>query len=434
MSTSDWEKALEAYARRLQALEKSNRSPSPETCLDVLIARDEIQKLLAEKSSIVKQALPKLGSLDDRLRQQGDVIAQNASLGQWREMIEPSDSAWWWQFETPEPVHPWDSLDWLWEILTVPTLTLNFALVVAISSRFLAGGPDAIGAFAVLGQSVVTMLAAGAPLTKSGQQIIERSLKALRLPKYLRYEAKFAIAFIIFLALLSFQASLPRISEFYVRRGTAAQNARQTTSALAKYQRAIKLDPNNMEAHFRIGTVYEDLLDIDQARAEYRIAMLGSCVEAYNNLARLHIVKDRDYIAATTLLRQGQSQLENRDSIEVTYCSQTAQENLVALEYTFFTNLGWAHLMRGNLLDSESQLREAIKLNEEGAAPHCLLAQVLEQREDKGLLTAMPEWSKCFDYARTLNPDEEQWLDMAQQRLSQSASDELEETSQGSNP
>ncbi|NEQ48390.1 MAG: tetratricopeptide repeat protein [Leptolyngbya sp. SIOISBB] len=375
---------------------------------------------MAEQSLAAKQALPKLSSLDDRLRQQSQVIAQMVPLEQWREIVAPLDSAWWWQLEK---VHPWAKLDWLWKLLTVPILTLNFALVVAISSRFLAGGPDAIGAFAVLGQSLVAMFAAGAPLTKSGQQIIERSLKALRLPKYLWYEAKLAIAVIIFLALLGFQSSLPTISASYVRRGTAAQSAQQTTSAAAQYQRAIKLNPNNMEAHFRLGTVYEDLLDIDQAREEYRIAMLGGCIEAYNNLARLYIVNDQDYVAARTLLRQGQSQLENRDSTEVTYCSQAAQDNLVALEYTFFTNLGWAHLRLDNLPDSESQLREAIKLNEEGAAPHCLLAQVLERQEEKDLRAAIPEWNKCFEYARTLNPDEEQWLDMAQQRLSQWESD-----------
>ena len=297
MSTSDLEKTLEAYAESLEALEKADSSPSLESCLNVLVARDEIQKLLSEKSPAASKALPRLSALDDRIKQQSKVIAREVPLEKWREIIKPPSSAWWWYLKTPKPFRFWYDLDWLWDTLTVPIHAVNLALVVSISVRFLAGGPDAIGALAVIGQSAIAMFAAGAPLTKAGQQFIGRFLKATRVPKWLWHEVNLAIAISIFLGLLVLHNSLPGIARFYIRLGDDARDAQQTTDALLKYRRAIELDPNSMEAHFRLGGIYEDLLEIDQARSEYRVAMLSGCIEAYNNLARLFIVLDQHYDA-----------------------------------------------------------------------------------------------------------------------------------------
>ena len=202
-------------------------------------------------------------------------------------------------------------------------------------------------------------------------------------------------------------AVLLRISRFFVQRGIDAENVGRIPNALKNYQRAIFFNSGNERAHFRLANIYEDLNAFPKAQSEYREAMEGGCIEAYNNLARLHIVQDLDYSAATALLRKGQYQLENRDRIEVNYCSQASQIDLRALEYSFLTNLGWAHLMTERLAESESQLREAIELYEPGAAPHCLLAQVLERKTDEDTLAARVEWQKCDDYASTLIPEED---------------------------
>ncbi|MGC9506097.1 tetratricopeptide repeat protein [Baaleninema sp.] len=423
--TSDLDRALKKYDRALEYLEDGegfDRSPSLDTCLDVLLLRDKIQRLVAQESPPPTQACLKLISLDERLTQQGGVIAKTVPLEKFRELVEPPESAWWWYFQPPEEIHPWDKLDWLWEILTIPVLTCNFALVAAISSRFLAGGPDALGAFATIGQSVIAMLAAGAPLSKAGQRIIERSLTALHLPKYLWHETKFALAVLVFLGLLGFQASLPSISRYYLRRGIEAQDRFQTTVALAKYKRAVELEPNNMEAHFRLGNIYEDLLEFDKAQAEYRVSLLGGCIEAYNNLARLYIVNSQDYTAAAALLKQGQLKLENRENFALQYCSAAS---IPAIEYVFSKNMGWARLMQDRPLEAESELRNAIAINPQGAGPHCLLAQALEQ-QNKNPAAALEQWEQCYALARGLNPEEDAWLDAARKRLFQAESGESE--------
>ncbi|NEQ42048.1 MAG: tetratricopeptide repeat protein [Leptolyngbya sp. SIOISBB] len=417
MSYSDLEKALDRYIEILKAL-KNPDSHFEDTCLNVLILRDEIQSLLEDHSPSARKVLPRLVILDDCLKQQGKAIAQAVPLDKWREIINPPESAWWWHLKAPKPIRSWNQLDWLYEALAVPIHTFNFALVVAISSRFLIGGPDNFGALAVILQSAVAMFAAGAPLTKSGQQVIERLLTTLNIPKYWWQEAKLAMTFAVFLCLWGLQSSLPLISQFYVWQGAEAQIKQKTTQALEKYERAVELDANNAEAHFRLGSVYEELLDIDQAQAEYRIAMLGGCIEAYVNLARLELVQEQDPAAAGSLLRQGKFQLDNSGD-DITYCSQSSQLDRSVVEFSFFVNFGWVYLVQERLNDSESQLREALKINNDEAAPHCLLAQVKELRMGGDTFVALEEWRKCADYARALNSDEDRWLNMAQQRLSQ---------------
>jgi Flp pilus assembly protein TadD len=423
--TGALEQSLTDYERILRELEESQekeRSPSSETCLQILLLRDKIQTQVTREHPPSTQAALRLISLDERLSEQGGLIAKTLPLDKFCDLIDPPESAWWWYVQPPEEIHPWDTFNWLWELLTVPILTSNFALVAAISSRFLAGGPDAIGAFATIGQGLIALLAAGAPLSKVGQQIIERSLTGFNLPKYLWHEAKLTLALAVFLGLLGFQAYLPNIARFYVRRGIAAQRQFQTTLALAQFQRALELDPNNMEAHFRLGNIYEDLLEFDKAQAEYRVALLGDCIEAYNNLARLYIVRSEDYTGAATLLRQGQLKLENRDNIEIKYCSSGS---LQAIEYVFLKNLGWARLKQDRPLEAESELRKALEINPQAAAPHCLLAQALEnQNQNPGAV--LEQWQQCYALARGLNSEEDMWLNLARQRLSQSESDDAD--------
>lgn len=423
--TGALEQTLTEYERALQELEEGNeteRSPAADTCLQILLLRDKIQTQVTREHPPSTRAVLQLISLDERLSEQGGLIAQTLPLDKFRDLIDPPESAWWWYVQPPEKIHPWDTYNWLWEILTVPILTSNFALVAAISSRFLAGGPDAIGAFATIGQGLIALLAAGAPLSKVGQQVIERSLTAFNLPKYLWHEAKLTLALAVLLGLLGFQAYLPNIARFYVRRGITAQRRFETTLALAQFERALELDPNNMEAHFRLGNIYEDLLEFDKAQAEYRVALLGDCIEAYNNLARLYIVQSEDYTGAAALLRQGQLKLENRETIEIKYCSSAS---LPAIEYIFLKNLGWARLMQDRPFEAESELRKALEINPQDASPHCLLAQALEA-QNKQPAAVLEQWQQCYALARGFNSEEDTWLDLARQRLSQAESEDVD--------
>lgn len=387
---------------------------SDEICLDVFIARDQLQNYLSEQDPSYSKFLPQLSQLDQRLKKQIKAISQMFPLSEWRKLRTISDVAWWWQGEDPDVVHPWDRLDWLWEALTIPTLTINFALVVSISSRFLAGGPDAFGAIAIVGQSVVAMLAAGAPLTQTGQKIIDQGLQACGLPKYLWHEAKLGIAVATLLSLLGLQTSLPGIARFYVKRGLEERYDKyQATAALKDYKRAIELDPNNMEAHYRLGAIYEDLLDFSQADSEYRVAILGGCLEAINNLSRLYILEDNADDAAAVLSKVGRQNAKP--------CTNVDSDSL---EYALSKNLGWARFKQERYVEARNALEAAIELRSDQSAPYCLLAQVIEdESEDESNAEALKAWSKCLDFALDPLPEEDEWLYEAEQRLNKSQSD-----------
>lgn len=56
---------------------------------------------------------------------------------------------------------------------------------------------------------------------------------------------------------------------------------------------------------------------------------------------------------------------------------------------------------------------------------HCLLAQALEaQNEDPA--EVLERWQQCYALARGLNPEEDNWLEMARQRLFQAEFEEAE--------
>jgi tetratricopeptide (TPR) repeat protein len=188
--------------------------------------------------------------------------------------------------------------------------------------------------------------------------------------------------------------------ESYNDRGLENYMASQLSEAVSNLASALKLDPNCAEAHYNLGSLYEDLGDFDRARSEYRMAMLGGLAAAYNNLARLHIL-EKDYRKAVDLLLKGLKLAEHD-----------------AEKYALWKNLGWARLEQGRYAEAKACLMSAIDLQREQAAAHCLLAQTLEGQGKNG--DALVEWEHCLQYATSYRPDEDPWIDLARIRLGES--------------
>ncbi len=397
MTASQLERALRRYGSKLTVLEDAAPHPSAEQALEALVARDAVHARLTDKTQDSAHTLITLVELDDRLRKQSESIAQVAGLSQWRSTLNPSPEAWWWFFETSKQPQRAARLDWLWSVLAVLCLIASLSLIVDISWRFLADGPDALGVFAVIAQIVVTMLVAGGALSTSGRKAIERILMSLRIPRSAWQETELGLTMVLLLGLMLFRSSLPRIAVSYNNRGLENYRGGRWDSAQSDYSRAIKLRPDYAEAHYNLGLLYEDLHDLDLARTEYRIAMQGGLDAAYNNLARLYVL-DGDYAAAVSLLLSG---------------LDLAEEDQV--RYDMLKNLGWARLGQARYDEAEYHLRSAIDLAKDEAPAHCLLAQVLEGLGDAA--RARPEWEDCLRLASARNPDEDAWIGFASQRL-----------------
>lgn len=407
MTISQLYSAIKRYEAALTELETELENAvgnlSDEVILSVLIARDAVQAELTAVTQIPKRKLIAVTELDGSLKKQARSIAQTVQLADWRASFNPPKEAWWWFLEIP--IHPLDRFDWLWSAFQVVFLTGSLSLVVDISSRFLSGGLDVLSSFTVVSQSVLTLLTVGGALTKAGQTAIEQAFLRLGIQQYLWQEIKLGLSGLLLLSLIGFRASLPQIATYFNEQGLEKYIAGEWAIAQSHFERAIGLNPDDAQAHYNLGRLYEDLQDLDQAKAQYRLALRGGLDVAYNALARLSI-QNKKYPEAVSLLLKG-LEIATKENDQVRY---------TLLKYALLKNLGWARLKQKRYADAESNLREAIRLDQKSASAHCLLAQVLEERKGAPK-SALKEWEICLRYANPRYPEEDIWIGMAQERI-----------------
>jgi len=207
----------------------------------------------------------------------------------------------------------------------------------------------------------------------------------------------------LLLILVGTRLALPWIATKYTALGVHQFEQQQWGGAEAKFKRALQLNADEPQAHFWLGRLYEELQKPSEARPHYQLAAQSGVLDASNNLARLYIL-DKNYSAAVSLLNQA---LENEQATPDT-------------KHALLKNFGWARYEQDDLAGAESKLLEAIELQETAklekniAAPHCLLAQVLDKQKKAA---ARSQWELCNQNAAGYNPDEDQWAILAQKRL-----------------
>jgi tetratricopeptide (TPR) repeat protein len=179
--------------------------------------------------------------------------------------------------------------------------------------------------------------------------------------------------------------------------------AGQLTSAIREYQFAISLAPDFAPAHYNLAVAYEQAVQYDLALSSYQNALLADpeMYLAYNNLARLYIVRRGEYREALELLNRAQQ--------------RNPSDPLV--RYTLLKNHGWALIGLRLYGQAETELRQALSLNAQGAAAYCLLAQVLEERPQPDADAAHTAWENCLRYENSGDEVEAELLDRARERL-----------------
>ena len=382
--------ALVRYEKALEYLDRSKTSLSTERALEILSARDELQDVLKTTERVPVDILSQVMELDLSLKQKAGRITQVLNLPEYRESLPAPPQDWWWHLDAKQ-------VNWLIKGLKVITWTGSLGLLANIASRFLSvgvGGVGVLGAAAVVFPSFLTLLQARSELTDAGREGFDKLIAKLGIPQHSREGAKFGSLLALFGLLLSFWFALPLISQkVYNQRGKKNYEQGQLGTAEENYLRAIALNPDNVDAHYNLGNLYEDLQQFDKARTEYLIAVKGDVPEAYNNLARLFIQK-KEYPQAVALLQQGLLQAGE-------------QESFPEVKYNLFKNLGWARFKQGRDTEAQQALQAAtgIASNPEVAkylrnrgSAHCLLSQVL-QRQKKP--SAIQQWQQCCQLGST---------------------------------
>lgn len=198
--------------------------------------------------------------------------------------------------------------------------------------------------------------------------------------------------------------SLPAMARYYNQRGVSFQFSEppDLTRAREAYQQAVRLNPSYAPAHYNLALVQEDLHP-DQAIDDYLLAIKydSHIYPAYNNLARLYLLRghDHDDEKALNILSQ---------AVELSPQDENVQ-------YSLNKNLGWANYLLKHYALAEIYLLRAISLRDgQGAAAHCLMAYVLKEQGKAGMD------DECF-YCVILAPGEKdveaKWVSDAQDCL-----------------
>ena len=409
------QKLLQTYDQVLILLE-TTPTPSPEQVLTVLRIRDRVQADLANTDAA---DLLQLAECDRRLKSQKVTVAKAIALTHSRQTLNPPETSWWWFLELDAPYLWLNQPNWVWNALTILPLAVSGGLVINMWSYFLAGGLNAAGVGGIAFNSLVTLITGGSAIAQVKQEARNDLLTRLKFPQWSWKPISSSAAIGIMLVLSGVRINLPSLSMHYQKSGEQKFHAGDLDSALTNYQQAIALQPGNAEARYNLGRLYEDLQKEEQAIAEYLLAIQTiskatnplTALKANNNLGRLYLLKGDATKAFPSLERAlslvTEDELKSNPEIQKNY-------------YSVLKNMGWLRLLQKRYPEADALLQDAIVLNPERAAAHCLQAQVLEaQQQNKSALAA---WQICSQYANRSNLEEDLWIGLANsaaQRLGQ---------------
>lgn len=400
----------EAYCRAVEGLGQVEGELAAEAALACLVKRDQIAYLVKKNGPAGVEAAQQIARGDQVLKPLLPAIGRLPELKAWRTSFEPAATAWWW----PEPPKPppglSDRFNWLWTALALALLALSLSLIADIAARFLSGDTDALGIFAVVGPALLTLFTTRSVLTQAGQELARRMFGSLKfIPSHLREELGALMSALLLALVAGLWYALPDIAVWYNEWGLESYRDGEFSSAKAGFERALKLDPDYVEARYNLGALHEALNELEQAREHYQLAVQGGQLDAaYNNLARLHILAGAYDQAVPLLLAVVSKKLTQADSAR----------------YTVNKNLGWARLGQGRYSEALPYLEEAIQLDPERAPAYCLKAQVLTGLPGDYGREIEDAWLACRSLADLANPDEDYWFGLSQQYfLEQAARD-----------
>jgi DNA-binding winged helix-turn-helix (wHTH) protein/Flp pilus assembly protein TadD len=228
--------------------------------------------------------------------------------------------------------------------------------------------------------------------------VLDQSPRDLR--RLGKRQALVAVSLILVIA-VGIAEMLPSLARHFNNKGVELQGKGELHAAINEYRRALLLRPYYAEARYNLADAYEEIPDYEKAIEEYQKAIDSDVTlyAAYNNLARLYILQRRDPGEALRLIDRALK--SNPDETSVLY--------------SLIKNSGWASFELHSYTQAEQDLRQAIQLQPNRGAAHCLLAKLLraEGKDTK----AKPDWASCLGYS-SQSEVEPEWHNEALEQLS----------------
>ncbi|NEQ76941.1 MAG: tetratricopeptide repeat protein [Okeania sp. SIO2C9] len=430
---------LQNYQNTLeQSLEKLKTSSTPlskQEVIEILLIRDAIHKALSNKIKPSANAILKIEVLDIKLRENAEKLIQDINLAEYRENFPKTPNAWWWYLdnyveEKAKKFHPWNRFDWLVRVIRVIVWTGNLALLGTLASLFLSSASGLGGAVTIAIPSILSLLQAQSELTETGKKGFDKVLDKVKIPQHFHEEAKLVYSLLMTGLLLVIWLNLPFFSNRYKLAGKKLQEQEKLASAEEKYLQAIKLDSENLDAHYKLATLYEELQDFSNAKKQYIIAAKGGFLDAYNNLAYWYIRENKNG-EGIDLLRQGLQLLEEKEK-NFEQLTDKEKLNLQTQKYNIYKNIGWVRFKQKRYDDSVAYLLPAMAIAKNSkyqqyirnpGTAFCIYTQILS-RTNKPSSKVKENWQQCRQLiesrlaaGETINSEEDEWLYEAKQQL-----------------
>jgi hypothetical protein len=387
------------YGNSIDNLSKAKDGDRKQEVLNVLMARNAIGHTLSSSKSVPHQLRLTLAELDRKLKDHANLVVNyvgSSILEDWRDTFQPPPSAWWWALDKRVSELEQKRAA-LWIILTGFAVTLTLSIAADVSSRFLSGGPDRLGILSTSSQVFLALLA-GSTFTQAGRVWLGNLFSSFHIRRGLQPFFSFLLALLVLGAVIGFRYSLPSIARYYNHEGSESFKQNKVAEALANFQRAISLDPENSEAQYNLAYTYESIFDYDKAIAGYQKTIEGKpdFDAAYNNLAHLSLVYRSDYKRALDILSR--------------LLSMPISDN--ETKYAAYKNRGWAFLGQQQYELAETDLKLAKGIYDR-AEIHCMLGQALQGQGKKD--DALTEWVSCIEMSKKGDPKglEPYWLSVA---------------------
>jgi len=435
---SDIGDAIEQYRQAVENLPKVKAEDAGLKVLEALLARDRVARELALVQAPTPDVLASVAEIDCSLKAKAKEINEvvgPAKLADWREArqqpatvppVQPQVGEWWWSLDSRaagEGLHMRALNYLLWGCIVV-----SLSFIVEGLRRFLSGE---VGVFGTVLQGLVTLLVGSTLIELAKQVAAVRSgqSEGKKFPP-LKGRLIFTGAFMFIAFVMWFL--LPQVVKYYSNRGVSERYEGQLSNPIGHYQRTVSLDPSDAISHYNLARAYEVIAEYDKAESEYKSAIRwdDNLVSAYDGLGRLLIARKKEYADALRLLNAGLSKLEAQKQAE----EYQNEDYYKRIKVSLLKNRAWAYFGLKYLTQAEDDLRTAIDLRPQAAAPYCLLGQVLDERakpENGSPKPSAEEVKKANDevkkayrncvafshnQADKIEPD---WMAHAQERLNQ---------------
>ncbi|MFN7716284.1 MAG: tetratricopeptide repeat protein [Pseudanabaenaceae cyanobacterium] len=393
---------LHQYAKGITNLELTD-SPEPlnsEGAIELLLARDLLQKTIAEGTISQGELLITISELDDRLYYNRSTLLNLLNLEEWRKVIAPPESSWWWFMTPPIKEEPWDRLDGIWNLISLLFLAGFASLMTQILPLVAADGVGIFESFGLVGPAALISTVSSNMQGGEGQEKFAKAMQKIGIPKRFCSEVTCLIAGVLFAGALVARQHLPT---YYfnssVKLGEKQYLSSKLIDAKNSFEQALKIPEqsniNVAKVHTNIGLIYESVGENDQAIESYQRALEMGSNQALNNIGRVYIAKG-DLELANTYLKIGLERVEGNP--------QESENHL--LRYQIHRNLGWSYLLQKRYREAEWELGHARIISRDylpedtlgrGMAV-CLLAQVYEETERPK--EALELWGRCRNAAR----------------------------------